>query len=77
MGERNDTARGIYGEAMRAKQELAAASNEQLEAALLDMRAGRPGSCGDGLVDGAALKRRFTREKAVRDVWRIAGRQAN
>jgi hypothetical protein len=34
---RNDMARGIYGEAMRAKQQLAAASDEQLEAELLDI----------------------------------------
>lgn len=38
--ERNDTARGIYGDAMRAKQQLAAASDEHLEAALLDIAAG-------------------------------------
>ena len=43
--ERNDTARrGIYAEAMRAKQQLAAASDEALEAALIDIAAGRRGS---------------------------------
>ena len=34
---RNDMARGIYGEAMREKQELAGASDERLEAELLDL----------------------------------------
>jgi hypothetical protein len=34
---RNDMARGIYGEAMREKQALAAASDERLEAELLDI----------------------------------------
>jgi hypothetical protein len=34
---RNDTARGIYGAAMRAKQQLAAASDEELEAELLEI----------------------------------------
>ena len=35
---RNDMARGIYGEAMRAKQSLATASDEQIEAEVLDLR---------------------------------------
>ena len=42
--ERNDTARGIYGAAMRTKQQLGAASDEQLAVALLDIAAGRPAS---------------------------------
>lgn len=35
---RNDMARGIYGEAMRAKQQLLGASDAQLEAELLAIR---------------------------------------
>jgi hypothetical protein len=38
---RNDMARGIYGEAMRAKQLLVGASDEHLEAELLDVARGR------------------------------------
>jgi len=34
---RNDMARGIYAEAMREKQQLGAASDERLEAELLDI----------------------------------------
>ena len=34
---RNDMARGIYGEAMRAKQHLVGANDEELEAELLDI----------------------------------------
>lgn len=42
---RNDMARGIYGEAMRAKQQLVGASDEQLEAELLEIaRARRAGT---------------------------------
>ena len=39
---RNDMARGIYGQAMRAKQELMAASDELLEAELLVIRVAPP-----------------------------------
>lgn len=38
---RNDMARGIYGQAMRAKQQLLGASDTQLEAELLDIRSAR------------------------------------
>ena len=38
---RNDMARGIYGQAMRAKQQLLGASDAQLEAELLDIRTAR------------------------------------
>lgn len=38
---RNDMARGIYGEAMRAKQQLLGASDAQLEAELLALRTAR------------------------------------
>ena len=38
---RNDMARGIYGQAMRAKQRLLGASDAQLEAELLDIRTAR------------------------------------
>jgi hypothetical protein len=41
---RNDTARGVYGEAMRAKQQLAGASDDELEAELLEIALRRPGS---------------------------------
>ena len=34
---RNEMARGIYGQAMRAKQQLAGMSDEHLEAELLDI----------------------------------------
>jgi hypothetical protein len=34
---RNDMARGVYGEAMRAKQRLAGVSDRQLEAEFLDI----------------------------------------
>ena len=39
---RNDMARGIYREAMRAKQQLAGATDELLEAELLDLANRRP-----------------------------------
>jgi hypothetical protein len=39
---RNDVARGIYGEAMRAKQQLIGASDELIEAELLDIANRRP-----------------------------------
>ena len=39
---RNDMARGIYGQAMRAKQELVGASDELLEAELLAIRVAPP-----------------------------------
>ena len=38
---RNDMARGIYGEAMRAKQHLVGANDEELEAELLDIARAR------------------------------------
>jgi len=38
---RNEMARGIYGQAMRAKQQLLGASDTQLEAELLDIRSAR------------------------------------
>src|SRR4051812_31878122 len=38
---RNDMARGIYGEAMRAKQQLGGASDQQLEAELAEIAARR------------------------------------
>ena len=38
---RNDMARGIYGEAMRAKQLLVVANDEALEARLLDIARAR------------------------------------
>ena len=39
---RNEMARNIYGQAMRAKQELAGASDELIEAELLDLANRRP-----------------------------------
>lgn len=41
LSARNDMARGIYGEAMRAKQLLVLSSDEDLEAELLDVARGR------------------------------------
>ena len=38
---RNEMARGIYGQAMRAKQQLLGASDTQLEAELLNIRSAR------------------------------------
>jgi hypothetical protein len=39
---RNEMARGIYGQAMRAKQQLAGASDELIEAELLEIRIAPP-----------------------------------
>ena len=39
---RNDMARGIYGQAMRAKQQLVGATDELLEAELLEIRVAPP-----------------------------------